>query len=351
MKSIESPKIRFAEILTHIIGWGIIFGFPIFFMNKGNGPVNWLDYVRHVGVPLSFLILFYLNYCLFIPKLLFDKGIKEYLGINILLVLLMSVALYFWQSIAFFEPPMAERRPHDLPPRAIFVLRDMFSMVLTIALATAIRLVGRWSQIETEKKEIEKSRAEAELKNLRNQLNPHFLLNTLNNIYALIAFDSDKAQEAVQELSKLLRHVLYDNQQPFVSLGKEVDFIRNYIELMRIRLSPNVTVKTQIDITPDSQTQIAPLIFISLIENAFKHGISPTEPSLIFIAISESEHQVACVITNSNFPKATDDKSGSGIGLEQVRKRLELMYPGRFNWKHETSEDGKSYTSQLIIEV
>ena len=81
---------------------------------------------------------------------------------------------------------------------------------------------------------------------MRNQLNPHFLLNTLNNIYALIAFDSDKAQAAVQELSRLLRHVLYDNQQNFVALGKEMDFIRNYIELMRIRLASNVTVETQI---------------------------------------------------------------------------------------------------------
>ena len=111
-------------------------------------------------------------------------------------------------------------------------------------------------------------------KNLRNQLNPHFLLNTLNNIYALIAFDSDKAQQAVQELSKLLRYVLYDNQQTYVPLCKEVDFIRNYIELMRIRLSANVQMITKFDIQPDSQTLIAPLIFISLIENAFKHGIS-----------------------------------------------------------------------------
>ena len=282
--------------------------------------------------------------------------------INIVLLLLMSCVLYFWQSVFFFEPPMIDKpipskppRPGGgsgyFPPRSIFVMRDMLSMVLTVALATAIKLVGRWSQIENEKNQAEKNRTEAELKNLRSQLNPHFLLNTLNNIYALIAFDTDKAQQAVQELSRLLRHVLYDNQQPFVSLGKEMDFIRNYIELMRIRLSTNVTVQTQINISPDSRTQIAPLIFISLIENAFKHGISPTEPSLIFIGFSESEHQVECVITNSNFPKSNGDKSGSGIGLHQVKKRLELLYPGKHSWKCGLSEDGKTYTSQLIIEI
>ncbi len=123
---------------------------------------------------------------------------------------------------------------------------------------------------EAARKEAERNRAEAELKNLRNQLNPHFLLNTLNNIYALIAFDSDKAQQAVQELSKLLRYVLYDNQQTTFLSVKRSDFIRNYIELMRIRLSANVQMITKFDIQPDSQTLIAPLIFISLIENAFQ---------------------------------------------------------------------------------
>ena len=201
------------------------------------------------------------------------------------------------------------------------------------------------------RKEAERNRSEAELKNLRNQLNPHFLLNTLNNIYALIAFDTDKAQQAVQELSKLLRYVLYDNQQTYVPLGKETAFIRNYIELMRIRLSSNVQMTTQIDILPDSRTLIAPLIFISLIENAFKHGISPTERSFIHIHLAENETEVICEISNSNHPKNIMDKSGSGIGLEQVNRRLEILYPGQYTWQKGISEDGKEYRSRLSIRV
>jgi LytS/YehU family sensor histidine kinase len=242
-----------------------------------------------------------------------------------------------------------EGQRHIGPPKWIFIMRDFFSMILTVGLSAAIRLSGRWVQVEAARREAEKSRTEAELKNLRNQLNPHFLLNTLNNIYALIAFDTDKAQTAVQELSRLLRHVLYDNQQNFVTLGKEMDFIKNYIALMRIRLSSNVTVETRFDIRPDSPTEIAPLIFISLIENAFKHGISPTEPSHIRIYFSENVHEVRCEITNSYHPKSEADKSGSGIGLEQVGKRLELTYPGRYEWKHGISEDGKEYKSVLTI--
>lgn len=236
-----------------------------------------------------------------------------------------------------------------MPPGWIFFVRDIVGLIFTIGLSAAIRMSSRWREAEAARREAEKNRTEAELKNLRNQLNPHFLLNTLNNIYALIAFDSDKAQQAVQELSKLLRYVLYDNQQTFVPLCKEIDFIRNYIELMRIRLSSNVRMTTQFNIAPDSQTEIAPLIFISLIENAFKHGISPTEPSFIDISISEINNEIICEIRNSNHPKSNMDKSGSGIGLEQVNKRLELLYPNRYSWEKEVTTDGEEYISRLQI--
>ncbi len=224
-------------------------------------------------------------------------------------------------------------------------------MILTAGPSAAIKAEPPLGADRRRPPRSRENRTEAELKNLRNQLNLHFLLNTLNNIYALIAFDADKAQTAVQELSRLLRHVLYDNQQNFVTLDKEMDFIRNYIELMRIRLSANVHVETKIDVRPDSRTEIAPLIFISLIENAFKHGISPTEPSFIRIHFSESPGEIHCEITNSYHPKSVADKSGSGIGLEQVRKRLELTYPDRYDWQQGVSEDMKEYKSILIIKI
>ena len=134
-------------------------------------------------------------------------------------------------------------------------------------------------------------------------------------------------------------------------IGTAPEVIRNYIELMRIRLSANVRVETKIDVRPDSRTEIAPLIFISLIENAFKHGISPTEPSFIRIHFSESPGEIHCEITNSYHPKSVADKSGSGIGLEQVRKRLELTYPGHYDWQQGVSEDMKEYKSILIIKI
>ena len=346
MKQILYSRSRIIEALIHIIGWGIVFAFPFVMMTRSGFTITWMEYLRHGSiVPLSFLIVFYCNYCFLIPRYLFEGRIRQYLLLNTLLIICITTGAHLWQEYTFQNHMRGDDDgQHMGPPKWIFILRDVSTMILTAGLSAAIKLSRRWAQMDAARREAEKSRTEAEI-------NPHFLLNTLNNIYALIAFDADKAQTAVQELSRLLRHVLYDNQQNFVTLDKEMDFIRNYIELMRIRLSANVRVETKIDVRPDSRTEIAPLIFISLIENAFKHGISPTEPSFIRIHFSESPGEIHCEITNSYHPKSVADKSGSGIGLEQVRKRLELTYPGHYDWQQGVSEDMKEYKSILIIKI
>ena len=217
-------------------------------------------------------------------------------------------------------------------------------------MATAIILAQRWEHHEKARREAEAARTDAELKTLRNQINPHFLLNTLNNIYALTAFDAPKAQEAIQELAKMLRHLLYDYEQPTVPLKDEVEFLQNYINLMKIRLPESVKVDYQLTIA-NSQLPVAPMIFISLVENAFKHGVSPTEPSFISIHIEADQQQITCDIRNSNHPKTASDRSGHGIGLKQVQRRLELAYPKRYTWQQGVSSDGKTYSSSITIQV
>lgn len=336
---------RTLEILIHITCWGFVFAFPLFFTQRNNGSINWPAYIHHSIVPTTLFIIFYINYFLLIPFILFKEKNKEFVFSNIVLIAGMAIGLHYWNSFRLMPPPTD--RP--TPPPYIFYLRDIASLIFSVGLSVAIRMSIRWSETETARREAVKSRTEAELKNLRNQLNPHFLLNTLNNIYALISFDTDKAQQAIQELSKLLRYVLYDNQQMFVPLKKEIDFICNYIELMRIRVSSQVSITTNFDIKPESHTSIAPLIFISLIENAFKHGISSTETSFIDISITETDNEICCTIRNSNYPKNQTDKSGSGIGLEQVKKRLELVYPNAYKWDKYVSKDNKEYTSTIKI--
>ena len=199
-------------------------------------------------------------------------------------------------------------------------------------------------------KESEAARANAELYNLRSQINPHFLLNTLNNIYALTAIDQERAQDAIQQLSKMLRHMLYDNQESEVALSDEVQFLENYINLMKIRLSNNVDV-TFVPQIGNPNLKIAPLIFISLIENAFKHGISPTEPSFVHINMVAICNEITFSIENSNFPKSSQDRSGHGIGLNQVQRRLDLAYPKHYTWDKGVSLDGRIYTSTIHINL
>ena len=187
------------------------------------------------------------------------------------------------------------------------------------------------------------------MQNLKSQLNPHFLFNTLNNIYSLIAFSPEKAQEAVHDLSRLLRYVLYDSSQPMVPLEKELDFIRNYVELMRIRLPEHVKLTTDIS-SATSETQVAPLLFISLIENAFKHGVSHNKPSFIDLKIHQEGTRIVCSIRNSDFPKDNgQDKSGSGIGLQNLSRRLELLYPSHHIFTY--GQKGDEYVCLLELQA
>lgn len=338
--------------LIHILCWGLILAFPIFMYRQGDTMTDALrHYLRSLGGTICYMIIFYMNYSYIVPRLLFENKRKRFVFYNIIAIfLLVSIMTWWWHLMGDIFPSSTPKpNAFNAPPRWTRFVQMSFMLILVIGLSVAIRMSQRWQKLQEAKKEAERTRTEAELKNLRNQLNPHFLLNTLNNIYALIAFNPDKAQMAVGELSKLLRHALYDNQKKFVPLYKEVEFIENYIELMKIRVTNNVKISTNIDIDEDDSTPIAPLIFISLIENAFKHGISQAGDGEISIELTNREDKITCEIVNTNHPKRDNDKSGSGIGLEQVDKRLNLMYPGRYTWEKGIDNETQKYYSKIVL--
>ena len=210
-----------------------MFGFPFFFVERENGNINWMAYLRHSAVPLSFMIAFYVNYFLLVPRYLFQSQTKRYITYNILLLCVIGLMLHLWRSLTF--DPSFVPKPHRSggPPGWLFFVRDMLSLVFTIGLSAAIRMSARWTQAEAARKEAERNRSEAELKNLRNQLNPHFLLNTLNNIYALIAFDTEKE---LCELTGLTESELWEKDL-FSMIGiLGFNQILNYIELRRLMI-------------------------------------------------------------------------------------------------------------------
>ena len=311
--------------------------------------------MRSLPEMLGFMLVFYFNYFLLINKLLYKGKLKEFIFYNLLLIVVTAFLMHYGRGL--IETLIPELRPRRRFMRQgannihlLFIVRNSTSLFLMTGLSVALKMTVRWFEVDNERKELAKAKSEAELQNLKNQINPHFLLNTLNNIYALIEFDPPKAQQAVMDLSKMLRHLLYENNQTFVPLRQEATFMRNYIELMRIRLPENVKLTTNFSYSESGNTLISPLNFISLIENAFKHGISGEKPSLIDISLIEHpEGKVEFISKNSYFPKSESDKSGSGIGLELVKKKLELLYPDSYQW--DTTIEGEFYITILLIDT
>lgn len=344
------------EFLIHLFAWMFLFGLPPMLIGRMNEPPENGEILRMIGPPLAMSVIFYVNYLWLVPRLLFNNKYKTYILVNVCLCFCLLGFVHVWFDMCNKYYPALERPRHrsepDLFDFVLFRVRDFVLFGLMAALAIIVRMSKKWHEAELGRQKAELQRTEAELKNLRNQINPHFLLNTLNNIYALIAFETDKAQQAVQDLSRLLRHLLYDNNQDFIPVDREVDFLEKYVALMKIRLSGNVDLRFDVDIPKENSMRIAPLIFISLIENAFKHGISPLHPSFIHIRLySERPDTLTCLIENSNFPKKRNDISGSGIGLEQVQKRLDLIYSKRHEWTKGTNPDETTYTSKLTLQT
>ena len=209
-----------------------------------------------------------------------------------------------------------------------FIARNTLIYMAIICVAVAVKMTGQWYKDEKKRDETEKAVTEAELAALKSQINPHFLFNTLNNIYSLIQIDQDKAQEAVHDLSGMLRYVLYDSEKTTVPLSDETAFLSDYIKLMSMRCSQDVKIDVALS-GQGSDLQVAPLV-----ENAFKHGISPSEPSSIKVDLHEEGDYVVCLVENTAFPKDDSDRSGSGIGIKNLCRRLDMLYPGRHSFEY-----------------
>lgn len=339
--------------IVHVVVWAILCSFPIILSLAGRSDhvMTWDGYVRALIMLVSIITVFYINYLYLVKKFLFTRKTWLFILVNLGLIVAIVSIVHFCMGLLPMPPenPRHGGRPPKDFFKLLFFMSNSLFYVFTIVVSVAFRSTASWFTTEAERKELERSRSEAELQNLKSQLNPHFLFNTLNNIYSLIAISPEKGQDAVHELSRLLRYVMHDSSQPFVLLEKELSFVNNYVELMRLRLPEHVQLDTSISCeTPN--IMVAPLLFISLIENAFKHGVSNNKPSFIYIDIHQDKSEVVCDILNSYYPKDNEtDKSGSGIGLVNLQKRLALLYPGQY--KFHCGKEGENYRSYLSITV
>jgi LytS/YehU family sensor histidine kinase len=220
-----------------------------------------------------------------------------------------------------------------------------------VGIAMAIKLIKIWMDQQKEKFEFENRSLQSELNLLKAQIHPHFLFNTMNNLYALSLNHSDKASEGIAKVSDLLRSVLYECNEAFIDMKKEVGLIKNYIDLQTLRYDKRLEIDFRIDGEPDG-IRIAPMLFISFIENCFKHGSSvDPEDSWIHIFFELSDKQINFVAENSKPQNMHENvaREKGGIGLENVKKRLDILY--RDNYQLTITDLVKSYKVELVLNV
>ena len=329
------------KTLTHIASWAVVFIMPaLIFISEGNQRFEEALYRSLTSLPFL-MLLFYLCYFWLIDKLWFKKRYLFFVLVVVGLIFCVSYSKY--ELFSYFDLHKGKRH---MPPFHAFMYFDFLSNLLPIVFAMAIRYAQRNFSLEIAQKEVQAQKLQADLTQLRYQLQPHFFFNALNNIYSLIAFDPQKAQESVHSLSKLMRHFMQNSDQKQISLAEEVDFLQQYISLMQLRLTDKTTV--QVDFPKQvPQLTIAPLLFISLVENAFKHGVSATAATTLSFSLKVEGNTVIFRSENTKIP-TQESLYSSGIGIDNLKKRLTLLYPERHQYTIEEKE-GK-YIAQLTID-
>jgi len=286
------------------------------------------------------------------PQLLFKR---KYVLFAILSVVVIVVFSYILSNL--FGSPIDGPRPINEigfrpPPRELRKPPSKFLMqilMLSVSYILAI-VIEAFLYLKTKEEETIKNRNEnlqTELKLLKSQINPHFLFNSLNNIYALSAIDANKTQQSISYLSDMLRYVLYECEQEVVPLKKEIEYIKNYIKLFSLKSSKNYPISTEFSIL-DNTVSIAPMLFIPFIENALKHSdIEKIKDSFISIKIDADANEINFEIENNIPIKAISKDEVGGIGLENVKKRLAILYPD----KHDLiiSENESTFKVELNI--
>ncbi len=340
-----------ASVMAHLIFIVIICILPEMLMRYAAGgrngaePTPWWFYAKS-GVMIA---VFYINYFVIIDRTLMrHRRLWHFVVLNLLLVAGMAVLMWYLNSLGWDSVHRQPRHP-DQATRVIvrnvsFILRDAIMLVLSVSLALALRMSARWLDLERRRDQLLAERREHELRSLRDQLNPHFLFNTLNSIYALIDIAPAEARKAVLELSRLLRYLVYENPAS-VDIQDEVNFINNYVELMRLRLGER-PIEVNIDINTSQRPLVPPLLFVTLVENAFKHGVTTRVSDPVIISISATDSCLVCRTVNHVDP-AAGHGTDSGVGLANLRRRLELIYGQRASL-HTLNNDGV-FTAEIKI--
>jgi hypothetical protein len=285
---------------------------------------------------LYLMMVFYLFYLVLAPNLLNRKKISEFFGISFVVVLVMP---FFGYTILFFIRALFDGTFSNfyMGYSPGMHMSGYFPVLTAAVFGSFFSVIINWFTTMNQKAELDKQKLSAELDLLKSKLNPHFLFNTLNNIDSLIHQDADAASASLIRLSEMMRYLTYETASDVVELNREVDYIRNFIELNRIRIKSSDDI--EFNVQGNLMTMIAPALFIPLIENAFKFAIYKKPGPSVTISLVSENRIVSLEISNYyEVSKRTAEGSHSGYGTANLKKRLELIYPGKYNLLTEQGE-------------
>ncbi|MBB6610052.1 histidine kinase [Pontibacter sp. Tf4] len=327
------------QIALHVLAWLAFSTWVLYYINgtKALTPHRVLD----VLVGLAFwLLIFYINWYYLIPKYLARNRLMLYI-VNVLVLLLLY---------GLVKSPMDYYVFREFNPKmeAVYTSERMLQYglggLMLIFISSGLKVTGNYIRNERRNKELENQKLVAELAFLKSQVNPHFLFNTLNNIYSLAYKQHPETPDAIMKLSLLMRYMLYESNDTLVCLDKEVEHINNFIDLQKLRLREQTSIKFNIEGDIEGK-QIAPMLMMTLVENAFKHGlVSKNEIGILINLAVSDKFLLFSTVNNSSTHKK---REFGGIGLENLKQRLKLLYPNQHKLTFE-EKDGVFYATMKL---
>ncbi|WP_158828815.1 sensor histidine kinase [Mucilaginibacter lacusdianchii] len=333
------------QIFWHVVFWTIMFSFLISVVHN-NLKASVLKVVVTFGVfGIANIGLFYLNYLLLIPKYLDQKKYRQYI-LAVCFSLITVGLLKYGLRLLFDHHIISSAEKEEHISFIQYFLGTLFTSILFIFLSIVLQFTVDWFLNERIQRDLETQRLTAELALLKSQINPHFLFNSLNSIYSLAYQRADNTPEAILKLSEIMRYMLYECNDNKVDLAKELQYLQNYIDMQKIRFGKNAFVSYQVEGVVTNQ-QIVPLMLISFVENAFKHGVANDPLSPIQIRITVSDGHLEFYMYNKKHLLNRD--AAGGIGLNNVKRRLNLLYHNKYNLDINDTTDSYSCELSLIL--
>lgn len=337
---------RYRILLLHASFWCVYFSFfyyQISFRKNGVEPEFWDLFVNAVYQVQGMMLIAYVNYFFFLPRFLKHKKLGQYLLEFLPVFGIMSYGFLKGKQYIIDGWTCTEHWVYSQR----FAINVVVSALFLVVFVGMLRFAQDWFNLEAKRREVENEKLMAELRFLKAQINPHFLFNTLNNLYYLAFTNSPNTTEVIAMLSQMMRYMIYDSNHSRVPLSKEIEYMENYISLEKLRLNEPVKINFEVQGRVEGH-EIVPLILITFLENAFKHGISSnTKDAFIDVRINLNEKN--CIYTVENSKLATKTEGQSGIGLQNVKRRLDLSYPN--NHELTIKDTPESYWVELKLQL